>query len=87
MELTEGWWDDIIAPFLKFLFATFIAAIPAGICGGIVGAMTPGGIDAIIANPGPLMVASVAASAFVWPMVCLSIHFPSRSRAVWGPNM
>ncbi len=71
LTATEGWWDDIILPLLKFTGASILALIPAVIFGIIVGlAMQPEDWTDIEPD-GPIGVAALSAFLFVWPMVLL----------------
>ena len=78
LSLTEGWLDDIIIPFFKFLGASLLAVIPAVAVGVLVGLVVVGANvqDALDDPFGPaaaIFFAFIGVWALLWPIVLLVV--------------
>jgi len=71
LSLTEGILDDVIIPFLKFVGATVLATAPAIVCGLVVALASGVAFGQTLSNPTGPLVATIAVSMFLLPMVLL----------------
>jgi hypothetical protein len=94
LSVTDGWWDGVVAPFLKMLATTAIAYLPmfvfllsagaASVLGNL--SSTGGGLSALLQllDVKTLVVAGalLLAGGFLWPMLVLMVAVGSLGSLV-----
>lgn len=83
LALTEGWWDDIVAPFLKMLCTYVLACLPVlvyslalGATGGLLALLNPTGGGVGAAGVAQYLIGQLVLMLlgfFVWPMLVLVV--------------